>query len=285
MSKSSILFAHSLWGLPEGPTIRQGLIDNCLRLRDAGYDAVEVACFLPESDSFDDIADASDQSGLQLIAQVHSKRDPSIDPQVACELQDQLWDQSSERLPTPLIINSHSGSDAAPDAWNDHIISHLNRLSTDFNIPLSHETHRGRATWNPRDCIALLKRHSNMKLCADFSHWCCVHESLLDLFESELIEACKRSIMIHSGVGFAEGPQISHWRAPEHQAALERHLSWWDQIVDFHQGSERPLVITTEFGPRGYMPTLPFTNQPIADMWEINSSFRTYLAERYCSAK
>jgi hypothetical protein len=29
--------------------------------------------------------------------------------------------------------------------------------------------------------------------------------------------------------------------------------------------------MTPEFGPDGYLHTLPFTHQPVADLWEINS--------------
>ena len=29
--------------------------------------------------------------------------------------------------------------------------------------------------------------------------------------------------------------------------------------------------MTPEFGPDGYLHTLPFTGQPVADLWQINS--------------
>ena len=29
--------------------------------------------------------------------------------------------------------------------------------------------------------------------------------------------------------------------------------------------------MTPEFGPDGYLHTLPFTNAPVADLWEINT--------------
>jgi hypothetical protein len=36
------------------------------------------------------------------------------------------------------------------------------------------------------------------------------------------------------------------------------------------------LTFTPEFGPPGYMPVLPYTKQPVADLWELN----LWMAER-----
>ena len=37
------------------------------------------------------------------------------------------------------------------------------------------------------------------------------------------------------------------------------------------------MTFTPEFGPPGYMPTLPYTKQPVADLWELNA----WMARRF----
>jgi hypothetical protein len=37
------------------------------------------------------------------------------------------------------------------------------------------------------------------------------------------------------------------------------------------------LSFTPEFGPDGYLPTLPFTHQPVADLLEINTAMAHWL--------
>jgi hypothetical protein len=41
------------------------------------------------------------------------------------------------------------------------------------------------------------------------------------------------------------------------------------------------LTILTEFGPPDYMPTTPYTRQPLADQWAINIYMMQLLRKRY----
>jgi hypothetical protein len=45
-------------------------------------------------------------------------------------------------------------------------------------------------------------------------------------------------------------------------------------------GAKR-LTFTTEFGPPPYLPTLPYSNLPVADQFEINCFMKDLLRERY----
>jgi hypothetical protein len=121
----------------------------------------------------------------------------------------------------------------------------------------------------------------DLKLAADFSHWCCVHESLLEDQEPALASAIQRSFHLHARVGHPEGPQVSDPRAPEWQPAVEAHLAWWQRIVDHRRrdGAEL-LTVCPEFGPPDYMPTLPYTRQPVADLWELNCHMKRLLESR-----
>jgi hypothetical protein len=40
-------------------------------------------------------------------------------------------------------------------------------------------------------------------------------------------------------------------------------------------------TFTAEFGPPGYMPTVPFTGKPVADLWEVNQWMTDYISAKY----
>jgi hypothetical protein len=44
------------------------------------------------------------------------------------------------------------------------------------------------------------------------------------------------------------------------------------------------MTILTEFGPPDYMPTTPYTRQPLADQWAINVHMMHLLRKRYLTA-
>ena len=63
---------------------------------------------------------------------------------------------------------------------------------------------------------------------------------------------------------------------------LQRHLSWWDAVVErSRREGKETLTITNEFGPFPYMPIEPFTTKPIADQWSINLEMKELLKKRY----
>jgi sugar phosphate isomerase/epimerase len=129
--------------------------------------------------------------------------------------------------------------------------------------------------------MALLDAMPAIKFTADLSHWCCVHESLLDDQAASVERAIKRTYHLHARVGFAEGPQVNDPRAPEWREAVEAHVGWWRKVVACRQEEGcRVLTVCPEFGPPDYMPTQPFTRQPVANLWEVNCYMKDLLKER-----
>jgi hypothetical protein len=117
-----------------------------------------------------------------------------------------------------------------------------------------------------------------LKLVADFSHWCCVHESLLADQAERVERAIHHSFAIHARIGHAEGPQVPDPRDPFWQPNLDAHLGWWRKIVDARRAEGHPMFpITPEFGPAPYMTLLPHTQTPIVDLWEVNVFIREWL--------
>lgn len=186
--------------------------------------------------------------------------------------------------PAPILINSHTGRDYFSVQQNLDLINMAQEFSAKTGITVAHETHRGRSGYSPQMIAELFNLQADFSITADFSHWVCVTESMLQNFGDILNEAIKRSRHIHSRVGFEQGPQVPNPTAPEWQYALNQFLNWWDRIISTNkQAGTHLLPITTEFGPVPYMPTIPFTNQPVADQFDINCFMKDLLNERYRS--
>lgn len=180
----------------------------------------------------------------------------------------------------PVLINSHTGKDYLDFELNSRIVEMIDRVSKETGMPIVHELHRGRFLYSASVAKQFFNRFPDLRIAADFSHWCCVSESFLEGQEDSIEEAVKRCNLIHARVGNAQGPQVTHPFAPENEYALVKHLEWWQRIVDYQKSIGRDsLFITIEFGPPPYMPTLPFTNQPVADLWELNLKMMHFLKE------
>lgn len=181
----------------------------------------------------------------------------------------------------PVLINSHTGKDHFNKAQNEALINVADSISRACQIPVTHETHRGRFSFAAHITREYLEQLPHLRLTLDISHWCAVHESMLDDQPEAISLALQRTDHIHARVGHPEGPQVNDPRAPEWEAVVQRHLEWWDSIVAAHRKQHKPLTFTMEFGPPDYLPTLPYTRQPVADQWDINKHMLNLLKTRY----
>ena len=170
----------------------------------------------------------------------------------------------------PFAINSHTGSDFYTLNQNLAFIEVANKLSHEFNIPIYHETHRGRFSFSLPKTMEYLEKNKDLILTLDISHWMVVHESLLKNRQNLINKIIKRTNHIHARVGFEEGPQVNDPSAPEWKNTLERHLDIWEAIIKKRLKENKYATITTEFGPPNYMPTFPITRKPTSDQWSSN---------------
>jgi len=172
----------------------------------------------------------------------------------------------------PLFITTMAGS----DEWNlDATLrfhERLLRLQDKHAITISVETHRGRPTYNPWRTLEILDAFPGLRLTCDFSHWCVVCERLiLDQEPGLLDRVAPHAHHIHARVGYAQGPQVPDPRAPEHAADLAAHERWWEALLaSMEQRGLGTATLTPEAGPDGYLHCLPFSRQPVADLWETN---------------
>ncbi|WP_422348967.1 sugar phosphate isomerase/epimerase family protein [Flagellimonas sp.] len=181
----------------------------------------------------------------------------------------------------PVLINCHTGSDFFTMEQNKAFIEVANKISEEGGIPIYHETHRGRFSYNLPDTKKYVRLIPDLKLTLDISHWMVVHESLLEGQNKELEEIVDQSYHIHARVGHAEGPQVNNPEAPEWQKALDRHLDIWEQIIQKRWSEGQGTVtVTSEFGPPTYLPALPYTQIPVADQWKANVFIMNALKKR-----
>lgn len=187
----------------------------------------------------------------------------------------------SNKFQKPLYINCHSGRDFFSFDQNKRFIDYCTQKSKETGIPVYHETHRGRILFAANITRQFIEKLPDMRITFDVSHWCNVHESLLEDQKETVQLALERTDHIHARIGHAEGPQVNDPRAPEWENTLKAHLSWWDKVVERKKKNGERMTILTEFGPADYLPTLPYTRQPVADQWAINVHMMKLLRGRY----
>jgi sugar phosphate isomerase/epimerase len=183
----------------------------------------------------------------------------------------------------PLYINCHSGRDYFSYEENKAFIDYTTTLSKQSGLLICHETHRSRMLFAAPVAKQYLQKNPELKVTFDVSHWCNVSESLLQDQPETVSLAIDRAEHIHARIGHSQGPQVNDPRAPEWEAAAKAHLAWWDRIASRKKEKGERLTILTEFGPPDYMPTLPYTRQPLADQWAINVHMMHLLRKRYLS--
>ena len=291
--KTKVVFVKTLWAVTEvlGNTPADGGYARLFRrIKADGFSAVETPVWM--------IADkaafcaALKETGLDYVAMVNTCT-PAGDNVGSHKLEHHIASferQVAEALALPhgvrpLLVNAHSGQDAwAPDVARAFFTRAL-AVEAEAGILICHETHRGRVLYNPWVTRDLCREFPKLHLTADLSHFCVVAERVFAPDDEDwracMLEFARATRHVHMRVGFAEGPQVNHPRAPEHREALERHESWWDQILAFQAAAGVPVVTCEpEHGTDGYQNRLPFSNVETADLWEVNSWLRAHEAGR-----
>ncbi len=183
---------------------------------------------------------------------------------------------------SPVLINSQSGRDSWGMDEKVDFIGQALAFEKQIGIPVAHEIHRGRITYNPWETRDFLLLFNKLNLCCDFSHWVCVCERLLQT-ETDIIKLCAaHCIHLHSRVGYEHGPQVTDPRAPEFGIHLQAHENWWNLVWEAQLMKNVPVsTLTPEFGPPGYQQTLPFSRTPVGNLEEICDWMNNRQKERF----
>ena len=260
----------TLWG-------HQGTLHEAARLcRDAGFCGIEapVPADLDERQAF--VATLQEHE-LGLIAEISTLTPAGVyvprPHGTPGEHLDSLRSGIELSLTaSPRFINTMAGYDAWSFPEVMEFYSGVLDLEAEFDIPVSVETHRGRAFNNPWRVRDVLLELPALKITCDFSHFCVVAERLVLEEEPEILALCaEHAFHLQTRVGYSQGPQVTDPRAPESREALLAHERWWNAIWEsqIERGFETS-TLTPEFGPDGYLHTLPYSGEPLGDLWEIN---------------
>jgi sugar phosphate isomerase/epimerase len=255
----------ALWGM-------EGTYEKFLeRAANAGYAGIEAP--LPSKEDEAAFKQALKRHNLSYIVQTFTNGDHASS-----------FSEQVERAAgfEPVLIVCHSAKDSMSEAEQDRFYDHALKAEQRWGIPVGHETHRGRAMFTPWTTARLLRRFPELRITADFSHWMNVCESHLEDQEEAIELAIQRTIHVHGRIGFPEGPQVPHPASPYFEKELGLFLGWWERIFAVQAAAGREqATFTAEFGPPGYMPTDPFTNKPVSDLWEVNEWMTDRLKKQY----
>lgn len=296
--------SKTLWGVPEaGWLVYDSRNWDALfaRIKAEGFDGIEAIrpFYMHDPTALKELLEKHE---LELLCQIHTTggRFDGRGDYMYCTSNklgdhissfEELCHEASEL--GPALINSHSGH----DSWgcDDRAVSFLQSAvaveDEIGNVPICHETHRQRLFYSPYTTLPLLQEQGleKLKLNADLSHWCCVCEKVFDDHDprddwwpetlAAVADACH---LVHARIGHAEGPQINHPDAPEYASEVQAHLRWWRTIWKSQaQRGMTEVWAEPEFGPVPYMQTLPFTGQPVSDLWTVNQRVAEMLVENF----
>jgi hypothetical protein len=220
----TLKFIKSLWGFEmEDP---DALI---LRLQGAGYEGVEAPLFVNTT--------AYRDAGLEYVAQGF------------CETCDSLAEAVEGAVDTgAVLLNIQLGKDFWSLTTAVEFLSLCRPIVEGSPVPVVFETHRGRLFSSAASTAEVLREHPWVRLCADFSHWTCVSESLLFDQEEAVGQAAQHTDYIHARIGHAQGAQVG--KVDPRSEETSRFLGWWKQILS---SSTLPVFrIDPEFGPAPY---------------------------------
>jgi sugar phosphate isomerase/epimerase len=249
------------------------------RVKAAGYQGIEAS--LPiEVDERDILLNELAKQGLLFIGQ-HWETVCSDFEQHYSEFKSRLQALATAR---PLFINTQTGKDYYSIDQNEKLIALADSIAIQTNVPIIHETHRGKFSFAAHTTRTYFERLPNLRITLDISHWFNTAETFLHDQQEVVALAIARTDHIHCRVGHTEGPQVSDPRVPEWQEAVQQHLNVWDRVVALHRQSDQSIcTFTPEFGAPPYMFLQPYTRQPVVNQWDTNGYMMAFLRERYGS--
>jgi sugar phosphate isomerase/epimerase len=280
MSESNfqIRTVRQLWGVTEPweyafPKIKKN-----------GYYAVETAPALLSHEEQQRLRSFLNQYDLKLVYQIHTdkydlgKKDKNIENHLRT-FRNEVRNAKEWKA---YFINSHTGYDGWNEQERTYFFEKILEIEKEEKVTVSHETHRRRVLFNPWVTRDLLFKFPSLKICADLSHFFCVVHDTLDN-EMDIIELIgKHCIHIHARVGYDQGPQVPDPRDPVWLPWLEAHERCWDVIWKAQRASGCQFShLEPEFGPYPYCHTLPYTNMPVVDIWEVSEWVMKREVERF----
>ncbi|EIJ40736.1 hypothetical protein JoomaDRAFT_3806 [Galbibacter orientalis DSM 19592] len=248
------------------------------KVKDSGYEAIEMN--IPQEKTFEEeLKKLIPKSNLDFIGQQWLEpRNESVNSYIQ-RLEKRLYKLAEFN---PIFINSHTGRDFYSFDENSKILERIFQFEEETEIPVYHETHRGRFNYCARAYDNFQKVFPSLKLTADFTHWTVVSETLLHDQQESLNTAIANSYYFHARVADTQRSQIYDPFTSENELYLSTFLKWWEKILQTaKQNGKKNFYICPEFGPAPYMQTISNSSQPVVDQWELNIEMMKYLKKKF----
>lgn len=247
------------------------------RAQGQGYDGVEV-WWPSRAVEQRDLVRASEETGAAVSLLVSGG--DAVFPEQRRRLASQLRAIADSGL-NPLHVTLHAGRDHWPSHQLDHLAEDIiaERFRTGLDVLV--ETHRARMLPSAHESERLLRRHPDLRITLDLSHWIVVAESLLADQSSAIDLAIERADHVHARFGHPQSPQIDDPDSPRWAAAVDSHLECWDRVVERLRDLGRRPTFLAEFGPTDYATPDPRTGGPLGGPAELNLWMTRLLRDRY----
>lgn len=172
---------------------------------------------------------------------------------------------------SPRLVNVLPGNDRWALSEQVDFFARAVELASTCGLHVCFEIHRGRSLYSPRVTLDVIRQVPELRFTSDISHWLVTCERLLDDPADDLSAFIERVDHIQARVGYDQGPQVPHPGAPEYAEVLAFHQRHWESIWSSQEKRGlQSTTLTPEFGPDGYLHHLPFTDVPVADLWQLN---------------
>ena len=194
------------WGFP-------GSIDDyCALAKKEGYDGIEI-WWPEEKKARDELFGALKKNSLDvgfLVAGHESNYKDHFE-----SFKKMIDAAATNTVQRPLYINCHSGRDYFSFEDNKTFIEYTIKIAGETGIIVCNETHRSRILYAAPVARQFIEKIPGLRITLDISHWCNVHESLLQDQQETVNLALSRVDHVHARIGHQEGPQVNDPRAPE----------------------------------------------------------------------
>jgi sugar phosphate isomerase/epimerase len=219
-----------------------------------------------------------EQSGAVLSLLVAS-HDPQPGSHLR-ELDNQICAIADSGIPAT-HVTLHAGRDYWVDDDHDRLADWIAEARQRTGLDILVELHRSRMLYAAHQSDRVLRRHPELRVAFDVSHWLTVAESMLDDQPSAVEIAIERADHVHARIGHPQGPQVNDPEADEWATVVDQHLRWWDRIVARLRDEGKPVTFLAEFGPPDYAPSEPGTRRPLRDQRSSNLWMQRTIRERY----
>jgi hypothetical protein len=270
--KKKIIFYRTLWGVDLNFSNFSEIKSQLLNFKTQGFEGLEIATGFFDNKFKSDFLKLIKELDFKVVTQIHTMGYPITNTKISDHFDDFKKKVEDSLTWSPSVINSHTGRDDWSTEENLDLFRKISEYeNTIKNIfsNISHETHRQRCLFNPRNSYEIMKNFPKIKYTADLSHWSVVNSRLCnestDPNWNEIIKILlKNTLLIHARVSSTEQIQVADPFSEDNKENREYYENLWKKI---YQNSEAEIIhIDPEYGPFPYAILNPSNQKYLVDV-------------------